>query len=268
MSEYEDILYEVDDPVATITLNRPATLNALTHAMLAEIRHAVDRAAADARVVGIVITGAGRGFCSGLDAEVLRATTEGSAPATSDRRSPDELPGLFSWLTRVPKPVICALNGVAAGGGTVLALMSDVRFASTDAAVTTVFLKRGLIAEHGMSWVLPRLVGSGRALDLLWTSDKIDGDRAHEIGLVEYLTAPEELLDQARDYVRRLAEVASPAAMAESKWLVWRHLGEAFAPALEEVEEAQTRFVGLPDAVEGAKALLERRAPKFERLGD
>src|SRR6478735_4990116 len=117
------LLVEVDDPVATITLNRPETLNALTLPMLRAFREAVDAAARDPRVVGIVVTGEGRGFCSGLDASVLQATT---TAGSSTRPKTDDVPGLFTWLLKVPKPVISAVNGVAAGGGFVLTAMSDL----------------------------------------------------------------------------------------------------------------------------------------------
>ncbi|MDZ7826012.1 MAG: enoyl-CoA hydratase-related protein [Gammaproteobacteria bacterium] len=270
MQSYRTIEFEIDDPVAVIRLNRPDRLNAFTYEMLDEIRSAVEAAAADARVVGIVITGNGRGFSAGLDAEVLQATTEGRGQSSGARteRDPDELPGMFSYLLQIPKPVIAAVNGVAAGGGVILALASDVRFASTAAAFTTVFLKRGLISEHGSSWLLPRMVGVGRALDLLWTSDKIDGTRAHEIGLVEYLTEPDELEAAARAYVQRLATDASPAAMAETKHLVYRHLGTDHVTALHEADRSTQAFVGRPDAKEGAMSLIEKRPARFERIGE
>ena len=160
----------IDDPVCVIRLDRPERLNALTFPMMADLRRAVDDAAADPRVVGIVITGNGRGFCSGLDAAVLAAVTSGdgddvgAGPDADVRTVPEgELPGIFSYLLQVPKPVIAAINGVAAGGGVVLASMCDVRIASTEAAFATVFLQRGLVAEHGTSWILPRLLGPGRA---------------------------------------------------------------------------------------------------------
>jgi enoyl-CoA hydratase/carnithine racemase len=270
MQSYRTIEFEIEDPVALIRLNRPDRLNAFTYEMLDEIRSAVETAAADARVVGIVITGNGRGFSAGLDAEVLKATTEGDSPGSGSgtRRDPDELPGMFSYLLQIPKPVIAAVNGVAAGGGVILALASDVRFASTAAAFTTVFLKRGLISEHGSSWLLPRMVGVGRALDLLWTSDKIDGTRASEIGLVEYLTEPDELESAARAYVQRLATDASPAAMAETKRLVYRHLGTDHVTALTEADRSTHAFVGRPDAKEGAMSLIEKRPARFERIGE
>jgi enoyl-CoA hydratase/carnithine racemase len=266
MNVYADIEFEIDDPVALIRLNRPEKLNAFTYQTLAEIRTAVDAAAADTRVVGIVITGNGRGFCAGLDAQVLAATTKRGASGAA-ARNPDELPGIFSYLINVPKPVIAAVNGVAAGGGVILALMSDLRIASRNAAFTTVFLKRGLIAEHGSSWLLPRLVGVGRALDLLWMSDKIDAATALSIGLVEKVVEPEQLIDAARDYVKRLAVTSAPGAIAATKRLVYRHLGVGYLDALREAEVVQNEFVAAPDAAEGAQALLEKRAPSFKRLG-
>ena len=163
--------------------------------------------------------------------------------------------------------MICAINGVAAGGGLILALMSDLRIASSAASFTTVFLKRGLIAEHGSSWLLPRLVGVGRALDLLWMSDRIDAETALRFGLVESVVAPDALLSTACDYVRRLAVTSSPAAVAETKRLLYRHLGTGYVEALREADASQWKFVGAPDAREGAAALLEKRQPSFARLG-
>jgi len=263
---FRDIELTIEDPVAILRLNRPDKLNAFTYDTLREIRAAIDACVADTRVVGIVITGNGRGFCAGLDAATLAAVT--SAPAEPRAADPDTLPGIFSYLLEVPKPVIAAINGVAAGGGLILALMSDLRIASRDASFTTVFLKRGLIAEHGSSWLLPRLVGVGRALDLLWMSDRIDADTALRVGLVETVVDPDALLKTAGDYVRRLAVTSSPAAIAETKRLLYRHLGTGYVEALREADASQWKFVSAPDAREGAQALLEKRPPKFSRLGE
>ncbi|HTO69117.1 MAG TPA: enoyl-CoA hydratase-related protein [Myxococcota bacterium] len=258
----------IADPVALIRLNRPDKLNAFTYPMLGEIRRAVDAAAADPRVVGIVITGNGRGFCAGLDAEALAATTtRGSAARERPPAAEAELPGLFSYLLRVPKPVIAAVNGVAAGGGFVLASMCDVRFASKGASFTSIFTKRGLVAEHGTTWTVPRLVGSGRALDLLWTSRLIDAEEAARIGLVEYLVEPHQIVTEASRYVAELAATVSPAALADTKRMVYEHLGEGYAAALPDADATAWRAVDRADAREGAQALLERRAPKFARLG-
>lgn len=265
---YEDIEYEVRGNAAIITLNRPDKLNALRLRTLEEIRAAIDNSVKDKAVVGIVITGNGRGFCSGVDAEVLQAAASSEPESTSADSNSDELPGLFSYLLEVPKPVICALNGVAAGGGLILALMSDIRFASKDAAITTVFLKRGLVAEHGSSWILPRLVGTAKALDLLWASDKIGADEARDLGLVERVVEPDSLIDEAVAYIEKLAAVSAPAAMAATKRLVYGHLGKNYREALEEAEVIQNEFVTRSDAREGVMALMEKRAPNFERLGE
>lgn len=258
------VRYQVEDPVGLITLDRPETLNALTPVMLRAFREAVEAAAADPAVVGIVITGAGRGFCSGLDAGVLAEATaagSGAKPVT------DEVPGLFTWLLSIPKPVIAAVNGVAAGGGFVLAAMSDLRIASSAASFTTIFSRRGLVAEHGTSWIVPRLVGAGAALDLLWSSRRIDAAEAHRIGLVQQVVEPDDLLPAARRYVVDLAENVSPASLADTKRLVYDHLGMGFVEALNDVDEVQYAALDRLDAGEGAAALLERRSPSFPRLG-
>jgi len=264
MSSYQDILYTVTDPVAVITLNRPQQLNAFTYKTLAEIRDAVERAAADAAVVGIIITGNGRAFSAGLDMAVLAATTSSDAPPATTAE--DSLPGIFSYLLEIPKPIIAAVNGVAAGGGMILALMSDLRFAADSAAFTTVFLKRGLIAEHGSSWLLPRMVGVSKALDLLWMSDKISAVQAHDIGLVDRVCADDGLLEQAVDYIKRLSEVSAPKAIAASKRLVYSHLGKGYLEALREAERVQNDFVMASDSSEGAMAFIEKRKPRFDRV--
>ena len=263
---YQHISLGIADPVALLRLARPEKLNAFTYPMLGEIRHAVDAAAADPRVVGIVITGNGRGFCAGLDAEALSATTSRGAAAREPRPA-GELPGLFTYLLRVPKPVIAAVNGVAAGGGLVLAAMCDVRFASRAASFTSIFTKRGLVAEHGTTWTIPRLVGAGRALDLLWTSRRVGAEEAARIGLIEYLVEPDELVAAASRYVAELAASVSPAALADTKRMVYEHLGASYPAALADAEDTTWRAIERSDAREGASALAEKRAPKFARLG-
>jgi enoyl-CoA hydratase/carnithine racemase len=169
-------------------------------------------------------------------------------------------------LLRVPKPVIAAVNGPAAGGGFVLACMSDVRFASSEASFTTVFSKRGLISEHGTSWILPRLLGAGRALELLWSSRKVSAEEALRIGLVEFVTPPAELVERAQAFVRELAANASPGSLRETKRLVYDHLGVGVEPALHDADAAQWRALDHPDALEGAQSYLEKRPPKFTRI--
>jgi enoyl-CoA hydratase/carnithine racemase len=262
----DEILYEVSDPVATIRLNRPDKLNALTYSMLRALREAVDAAADDPRAVGIVISGEGRGFCAGLDASVLAATSAQGSSARG-RDVPGELPGLVSYLLRVPKPVIAAVNGPAAGGGFVLACLCDVRFASTQASFTTVFSKRGLVAEHGTSWILPRLLGAGRALELLWSSRRVGAEEALRIGLVEFVTEPGELVERAQAFVRDLAANVSPGSLRETKRLVYDHLGLGYEAALRDADTAQWRAIDHPDALEGAQSYLGKRPPRFARIG-
>jgi enoyl-CoA hydratase/carnithine racemase len=259
-----EIRYDVDDPVALITLNRPEKLNAFDYPMLAAFREAVHAAANDRRVVGIVVTGAGRGFCSGLDATVLGATT---TAGSSSRPKTDEIPGLFTWLLAIPKPIIAAVNGVAAGGGFVLAVMADIRIASTSGSFTSIFSKRGLIAEHGTTWIVPRLIGAGAALDLLWTSRTIDAAEAYRLGLVQRVVEHDDLVAAARHYIVDLTENVSPASLADTKRLVYRHLGVGYEDALREVDDVQYAALDRVDAKEGAAALLERRRPTFPRLG-
>lgn len=261
----ELVLVERRGAATVLTLNRPEALNAFTHDMVDQLRRALEAATADREVIGSVITGAGRGFCAGLDASALAATTGGAAAGGVPREPRgDELAGLFSFLVEQPKPIIGAINGVTAGGGFVLAAKCDLRFAAPSAAFTTIFSKRGLIAEHGLTWLLPRQVGVGAALDLLWSSRKIDATEAHRIGFVERVT--ESVVDDAVAYLDGLAEEVSPTSLAVTKRLVYAQLGSDIGPAFDEADEATWRGVGHPDATEGATAYLERRPPHFAPL--
>jgi enoyl-CoA hydratase/carnithine racemase len=258
-----NIVTEIDAAVAIVRLNRPEKLNAFTFEMIEEIRAAVNQAAADERIFGIIITGTGRAFSAGLDAADLQKSTRGGTPR-SDSATAEDLPALFSYLLRVPKPVIAAVNGVAAGGGFVLAMMSDLRFAADSASFTTVFSKRGLIAEHGTSWLLPRMVGISRALDLLWSSRRIDAAEALRIGLVDRVVTGEKLLDEARAYIRDLAANISPRSIAVIKSQIYRHMSEALAPAVRDADRLMNQALEHPDAKEGVASLLEKRPPRFQ----
>lgn len=261
-----EILFETMGRVALIRLNRPAQLNALTYGMMADIRRLASVAEKDPEVTAIAVVGEGRGFCSGLDAEVLRQTTQAgeSRPTERAENAGADPPGMFSYLPLISKPVISAVNGVAAGGGFVLAMMSDLRFGSDAASFTTVFSKRGLIAEHGTSWVLPRLVGPSRALDLLWSSRRVNSDEALRIGLLDRVVPADELLETVVAYVDDLAAQISPSAIAVMKSQVWRHLSEPMLPALADADRLTQAQLKHPDAYEGAMSLIERRAPNFQ----
>ena len=265
-SDALNIEYEVDDSIATVRLNRPEKLNAFTFTMIERIRDAVERATADESVVAIIITGTGRAFSAGLDTGDLARSTEGGTPASSRAAAPDELPALFSYLLRVPKPVLAAVNGVAAGGGFVLAMMCDLRFAASEASFTTVFSKRGLIAEHGTAWLLPRIVGTSRALDLLWSSRRFDANEAYRIGFVDRLAPREKLLEETRAYLRELAANISPNSIAVIKSEVYRHWSLAMEPAFRDADDLMNAALKHPDAAEGVASFVERRAPRFRRI--
>jgi enoyl-CoA hydratase/carnithine racemase len=260
------VLFETMGRVALIRLNRPQQLNALTYSMLADIRRLVAGAEKDPEVSAIAFVGEGRGFCSGIDAEVLRATTEAgqSGRSSSGASVSADPPGIFSYLPLVSKPVISAVNGVAAGAGFVLAMMSDLRFGSEAASFTTIFSKRGLIAEHGTSWVLPRLLGPSRALDLLWSSRRVDAAEALQIGLLNRVTTLDGLLPAVAEYADQLASQISPSAIAVMKSQVWRHLSEPMLPALADADALTQAQLKHPDAREGALSLIERRPPNFQ----
>jgi len=264
-SAQSNVSLEVKDSVAIVRLNRPERMNAFTFKMVAEIRAAVDRAAPDEKAVGIIITGSGRAFSAGLDATDLARSTSGTAQSDIESStSSDELPALFSYLLRIPKPVIAAVNGVAAGGGFVLAMMSDLRFAAASASFTTVFSKRGLIAEHGTSFLLPRLVGTSRALDLLWSSRRFDAAEALRIGFVDRVVPDERLLDEACAYIRDLAANVSPRSLAVIKAQVYGHLSLGMEAAIRHSDKIMNESLTHPDATEGVASFVERRPPRFQ----
>ena len=218
----------------------------------------LDRAANDPAVKVIVITGAGRGFCSGADMDALSAINErpGGAPDAMTRRGPHE-------AMLIPKPVIAAVNGACAGIGLVIALMCDVRFAASNAKFTTAFSRRGLVAEYGISWILPRLVGNANALDLLYSGRVILGDEAARMGMVNEVMAPELVLDRAIAYATELATLASPTSMAVMKRQIYadwdRGLEEATTTAVELMNASLRR----PDLKEGIASYMQKRSPNF-----
>ena len=274
---YQDILYEVQDPVAIVTMNRPKALNAMTGRMMAEMRHAFAVAEQDPDVVGIVLTGAGRGFCAGADTGRLTAKASGESGETDDltelQASPGDpnmgsnFQGKHTYLLSLQKPLIAAVNGPCAGVGFVYACLADMRFVERQAKFTTAFSQRGLIAEHGVSWLLPRLLGSGRALDLLWSARMFSGEEAKELGLAERLVEQGESLQTAVDYIRELANVVSPASLMVMKAQVYRHLNMELGEAMAESNEWMAASLKREDFKEGVRSFIEKRQPSFKRLG-
>ena len=259
----EQVGYERRGPVAIIRLERPDALNAITYPMIAAIERRAREAEADPEVFAICITGQGRGFCAGIDMSVLSAHTQGNPPERARSDNARARPALFSFLLDISKPVIGAINGVGAGGGFVLAMMCDLRFMAEEASLITVFSKRGLIAEHGTSWLLPRMVGLGRALDLLWSSRRLDATEALRIGLADRVSPGARLLDDVQAYVEEMAANVSPRAIATIKAQVHRHLECGFDQAALESDALMGQALRHPDAAEGARSFIERRAPRF-----
>jgi enoyl-CoA hydratase/carnithine racemase len=274
---YQSLIYQVDDPVATIVFHRPDRLNALTGAMLLELTDAFGRAERDDSVVGIVLTGSGRGFSAGADMEMLSAASKGGGVAgewrgetakPGDPDMGDDFRAGYAWMLSVRKPVLAAINGPCAGLGFVLAMLCDLRFAAPEAVFTTAFANRGLIAEHGVSWILPRLIGPSHALDLLWTGRKFGADEALRLGVVNRVVPQVELLVQARGYITDLARSSSPTSLRIMKQQVYRHLNLPLGPSLEESNRLMAESLTRDDFREGVASFLEKRPPRFTRVGE
>jgi enoyl-CoA hydratase/carnithine racemase len=255
------VLAERRGAVLVLTLNRPDRLNAWTDELEVQYFAALDAAEADPEVRAIVLTGAGRGFCAGADFDLLEDATGEERPETIvNRPRPRNRP------LQIRKPLIAAINGPAAGLGLVEALYCDVRFCVPGAKLTTAFTRRGLVAEYGLSWLLPRLVGTSRALDLLMSARVVLGTEAAAIGLVDRLVEPDELLEQAVAYADDLAANCSPTSMAIVKRQVLDGLGQSFDEAYAESERLIAESFERPDAAEGVASYLEKRPPAFPPL--
>jgi enoyl-CoA hydratase/carnithine racemase len=272
---YREILYDVKDRIATITLNRPEKLNAWTELMSGEVRRAMGEAAVDDAVRVIILTGAGRGFCAGADMGLLsdiagagKASPDG-APAPARAVTPPEgsnrldFQGPFSYFPSIPKPILAALNGATAGLGLVIALYCDLRMASDTAVFTTAFSRRGLIAEHGVSFMLPRLVGLQNGLDLLLSARKVGAEEALRMGLVSRVWPQAELMDSVGAYARELVDVVSPRSMAVIKRQVWEAQFQTLNEAMGVADEEMRRSFSSADFKEGVAHFLDKRPPSF-----
>jgi enoyl-CoA hydratase/carnithine racemase len=272
---YEQIRYEVDDPIATLTLHRPAQLNAWTNRMAAEVKHAVAQAEADPNVVVIVLTGAGRGFCAGADLKQLKDISEGErslampAELEADPGDPEvgeSFRGTYTYLMSVRKPVVAAINGACAGMAVPIACACDLRFASDRAVFTTAFSRRGLIAEWGLSWLLPRLVGPAHALDLLFSARRVDAAEAERIGLVNRVVPHDELMKTVRAWAEDVAANCSPTSLRIMKRQVWQQLTRELGPSEQEAVRLMVESFDRPDFREGVMSFLEKRPPRFRRI--
>lgn len=252
----EPVLYESADGIATITLNRPDRLNAWTNAMGTLYFDALDRAADDPEVRVIVVTGAGRGFCAGADMDMLQGLGSGAREEVIETRP-------HTYATTTPKPVIAAINGPCAGLGFVHAAMADIRFAAEGAKFTTAFSRRGLVAEHGVSWVLPRLVGPSVSMDLLLSGRVFLADEAKELGFVNRVVAPEDLMAEVRAYALDMVTNAASTSMAVMKRQVWTHFEMSKDEALAQTNKLMAHSLRQPDFKEGVASFVEKRTPAF-----
>ena len=279
MSEYQDILYTVQDRIALVTLNRPEKLNAWTAAMQSSIKRAMQAAAQDESVRVVVVTGAGRGFCAGADMGNLQKIDPGNWNARESAQAERDAPpfpasalgpdvsahygGRFGYLMSVPKPIIAAINGPCAGIGLVFALFCDLRFAAADAKFTTSFAQRGLIAEHGISWLLPRITGIAHALDLLLSARKVTAEEAVRINLVNESFPQQSFLASVMDYARQLTLAVSPRSMAVMKAQVWKSLFQDLNAAVAVGDEEMGKSFATADFKEGIAHFVEKRQARF-----
>jgi enoyl-CoA hydratase/carnithine racemase len=271
---YEQILYEATDRIATVTLNRPEKLNAWTGVMGREVRQAMDEATRDESVRVIILTGAGRGFCAGADMQLLSGIVDAGAVREGDERSgrpaaAGEAPvradfrGPYAYFPTVPKPIVAALNGATAGLGLVISLYCDLRIAADTAVFTTSFSRRGLIAEHGVSWMLPRLVGLQHGLDLLLSARKISAAEALAMGLVSQVRPAASLMDDVRAYAREMADLVSPRSIRVMKRQIWEAQFQSLAEATAVASEEMQRSFTAEDFKEGVAHFVEKRPPRF-----
>jgi enoyl-CoA hydratase/carnithine racemase len=266
--DFSQIIYEKSDRVATITLNRPRQLNAFTPTMGTEIRKALRDADGDDGIGAVIVTGAGRAYCAGADMAELasRVGTEGEPEPPVGAPREDLRPdfrGTFSYMMALRKPIIGAYNGACVGIGFTSSLYFDMRIAAESARIGLIFVQRGLAIEHGASWMLPRLVGPAKAMELAVTGRLITGREALEIGLVNYVVPDDQLMAKAREIAGHIAHNCAPLGVAEAKRSIYEHLFTDLATAMRNDDELMRRMWKTEDFKEGITAFREKRPPRF-----
>ncbi len=274
---YEQILYEKSDAIATVTLNRPERLNAWTMRMGHEVRHAFRQADKDDDVRVIIITGAGKGYCAGADMDMLQGFQGDDAGATPERDAgppaedddgddpsvPEVFRGPYSYPMGLRKPVIAAINGVAVGLGLSYTLYYDLRIASDRARFGTIFARRGLVAEHGSAWLLPRLIGMHNACDLLFSGRLINADEALRLGLINRVVPHEALLPTVRELAGEIATHCSPRSIRIMKRQLYGDLFADLGASMNEADREMVASFATEDFREGVASFVERRPPRF-----
>ena len=267
--EFQEILYEKADGIATITLNRPERRNAFTPIMIREWAQALEDARLDGAVHAVIVTGAGVGFCAGVDlrgdSEVVQtARSEGPVPA-ADRRNwlRDGVHNVPRQVALLDKPYIAAVNGAAVGAGMDMCSMADIRIFSDTARVAMSYVKVGLVPGDGGCYYLPRIVGLAKALELIWTGDFIDAEEAVRIGYASKAVPPDDLMPATRELAQRI--VSGPAvAIQAAKQLVYRSFDSTVEQALADANHAMAIIRSTDDAKEGPRAFAEKREPEFK----
>ena len=270
--ELKNTQYEVSAAgVATIWLNRPHRNNAWTGRLHTEYRHLLARANDDDAVGAIVVSGRGRAFCVGGDAQALQGHAERGGYDSGTREDiatpgygvDEQFDAAFAYHFGLKKPVIAAMNGAAAGVGLALACFADIRFAVPGVKFTTAHGKLNLPAEYGLSWMLPRIMGLGRANDILLTSRVFLSDEAYSLGFVNALHEPDDLMPQTYDYAQKLLATVSPNSLRQTRWQIYRDLHRDVASAVEDSEVLLDEMMKEPDYNEGVKAFVEKRPPEW-----
>ncbi|HIG29737.1 MAG TPA: enoyl-CoA hydratase [Verrucomicrobiales bacterium] len=272
----KEVLYETTDAVATITLNRPDKLNALTEVMENELCEAMSIADRDEAVRCIILTGAGRGFCAGADISRLNSLSgknlkevdpeeikQQIVPPRPKEGVREDFQRCWSYFPAISKPIIAAINGPTVGLGFILTLYCDVRIASDQARFSTAFAKRGLIAEHGIAWMLPRLIGISNTLDLLYSARTISAEDALRMNLVSQVVPQDLLMEKTVDYARMLSTQVSPRSLKEMKREVYNGLFQSLNEAIDDADDDMVRSFASDDFKEGVAHFIEKRPPRF-----
>jgi enoyl-CoA hydratase/carnithine racemase len=268
---FDEIIYEKKDRVATVTMNRPEKMNAWTPKMGAEMRTAMLDAERDPEIGAIIVTGAGRAYCAGADMGSLSNIASGNAAPRTAAAEPDpwlsqqraDYRNTYSWPLALNTPVIGAINGACVGLGFTTCLYQDIRIASENARLGLIFVQRGLAIEHGSSWMLPRIVGLAKAVELAITGRLVDANEALEMGLVNRVVPQDKLMPTAREIASDIANKCSPLGVAQAKKMIYQHLFTDLATGVRDDDASMEMMTRSADFKEGVKAFMEKRAPRF-----
>ena len=266
-SDEQEVLYSVEDRIATITLNRPERMNSFSAGLLAGWSDGIKRAIADDEVRVVVVTGNGRAFCAGAD---LKARDDDDTVLQQDRTPGERRNSLRFTVHRVPqalqyldKPYMAAINGAAVGAGMDMASMADIRIAADTARFGMSYVNVGLVPGDGGAWLLQRIVGTPKALELIWSGDLFNAEEALAMGYVNRVVPADRLMEETYELARKLAD-GPPIAMQLAKRLVYRAQEQTFMEGLEAAQAAMTIVQSTEDAVEGPRAFVEKRKPQFQ----